>query len=187
MTRLVPLSLLATGCASQPSAQAPASTPRPQASRAVVPAATPAAIAVPSGQRVLLKASAKGVQIYVCKAAESAPRIYEWTLEAPEADLFDEEGQKIGRHYVGPTWQSTDGSKVVGKLRSHVDAPDATAVPWLLLDVKSTEGTGIFSKVKYIQRVETSGGKAPASGCDADRTGAEMRVDYTATYYMYGM
>jgi hypothetical protein len=194
--RLLPLSLFATGCASQSSTTAAAATPsaatsvppasNPHAQQAVAPAATPEAIAIPSRQQVLLKASAKGVQIYACKAKEGAPAVYEWTLKAPEADLFDDQGHTIGKHYAGPTWESIDGSKVVGKLRSKVDAPDPTAIPWLLLDAKSTEGTGVLSNVKNIQRVETSGGRAPANGCDAAHGGAETRVDYAATYYMYG-
>jgi hypothetical protein len=166
----------------------PATTPasNSQASPGVTPPATPDAIAIPSGQPVVLKALAKGVQIYVCKAKESAPNAYEWTLRAPEAELFDEKGQKIGKHYGGPTWESTDGSKVVGKLRAKADAPEATAIPWLLLDAMSTEGAGVLGKVKNIQRVATVGGKAPAAGCDAAHANAEARVDYSATYYMYG-
>ena len=189
---LLPLSLVATGCASPPPANAPAATPASVTSAASAPhppapeVATPEAIAVPSGRQVLLKASAKGVQIYACRPRESAPSVFEWTLKAPEADLFDDKGQKIGKHYGGPTWESADGSKVVGKLRSKVDAPDATAIPWLLLDAKSTEGTGVLSNVKNIQRVGTAGGTAPANGCDAAHAGAETRVDYAATYYMYG-
>jgi hypothetical protein len=150
------------------------------------PPATPSAIAVPNGQAVLVKALAKGVQIYACKAKEGASDMYEWSLKAPEAELFDEQGQKIGKHYAGPTWESMDGSKVVGKLRAKADAPEPTAIPWLLLDVTSAEGTGVLSKVKVVQRVATAGGKAPAGGCDLAHANAEARIDYTATYYMYG-
>jgi hypothetical protein len=193
---VAPLFFLAVGCASQrfatePAAAsttvvAPAGSPTPPAPQLVVPAATPSAITVTNGQQVLVKALGKGVQIYACNPTQSGPGAYEWALKAPEADLFDEKGQKIGKHYGGPTWESIDGSKVVGKLRSKVDAPDATAIPWLLLDAKSTEGEGAFARVKNIQRVATSGGKAPASGCDAAHSSAETRVDYSATYYMYG-
>jgi hypothetical protein len=36
-------------------------------------------------------------------------------LKAPDADLFDEGGRRIGRHFAGPTWEaSDDGSKVIG-------------------------------------------------------------------------
>ncbi len=197
--KLAPLFLLVAGCSPHASTEPPAAAPGaatsaapattapsvPETPRVAAPVATPPSIAVPSGSRLVLKALAKGVQIYACKPTASAPTVYEWTLRAPEADLFDEKGQRIGRHYAGPTWQLADGSKVVGKLRSKADSPDATAIPWLLLDAKPTESTGALREVTYIQRVETSGGKAPASGCDAARSGAEARVDYSATYSMF--
>jgi hypothetical protein len=53
------------------------------------------------------------------------------------------------------------------------------------LKAKSNEGTGTFSKVTYIQRVDTAGGKAPSDGCDQAHADAEARVDYTAYYYFY--
>jgi hypothetical protein len=199
--QLLPVALLLTSCAGQESTGAPTVAPNvantgpspassassnPDAKQGITVPVTPEAIAVPSGQRVVLKALAKGVQIYACKAKEGAPSAYEWTLKAPEAELFDDGGQKIGKHYGGPTWEAADGSKVVGKLKTKVDAPEPTAIPWLLLEAKSTEGAGVLSKVTNIQRVATVGGKAPPGGCDAAHANAETRVDYTASYYMYG-
>jgi hypothetical protein len=73
----------------------------------------------------------------------------------------------------------------VGEVRQKVDAPDADAVPWLLLKAKSTEGTGGLAAVTSIQRVDTAGGKAPAGGCEEGRAGARERVAYRATYYFY--
>ena len=194
LAHALPIWLLATSCAAQDSANAPPTAPAPApapasatASQGSVPAAASTDFWNFQGtQPVLLKALAKGVQVYVCKAKEGAAGAYEWTLKAPDAELFDDKGQKIGKHYGGPTWESTDGSKVVGQLRAKVDSPEATAIPWLLLDAKTTEGTGVLSKVKNIQRLATVGGKAPATGCDAAHEKAETRVDYTATYYMYG-
>jgi len=182
--------LLATNCAAQDSASAPPAAPTPAPAPASQGSAAPAASndfwSFQGTKPVLLKALAKGAQVYVCKTKEGAAGAYEWTLKAPDAELFDEKGQKIGKHYGGPTWESTDGSKVVGQLRAKVDSPEATAIPWLLLDAKTTEGTGVLSKVKNIQRLATVGGKAPTTGCDAAHENAETRVDYTATYYMYG-
>lgn len=42
-----------------------------------------------------------------------------------------------------------------------------------------------MAKVSYIQRLETVGGLAPASGCDAEHVGAVLRVPYEAVYYFY--
>lgn len=137
----------------------------------------PASLAVPAGNTLVLKVFAKGVQIYTCKAEG-------WVLKAPEADLFDEKGVKIGHHSGGPTWElEKDGSAVVGEMKEKAPVPDS--IPWLLIAKKSSRGEGTLARVTFIQRLDTQGGKAPASGCDATHQGAEVRVDYTATYSFY--
>ena len=50
---------------------------------------------------------------------------------------------------------------------------------------KEASGTGEFAKFTFAQRVNTTGGKAPATGCDAANVGAEAKIDYTANYYFY--
>jgi Protein of unknown function (DUF3455) len=155
-----------------------ASTPLSQ------PAALPEYLRVPEGQTLLLRAAARGVQIYTCKAKAAEPAAFEWILKAPEAELFDQTGAKIGRHYAGPTWESADGSRVVGEVMQR--SPVQGAVPWLLLRAKSNEGAGALARVKYIQRVDTIGGVAPSAGCDQTHAGAEVRVDYSANYDFYG-
>ena len=40
---------------------------------------------------------------------------------------------------------------------------DPNAIPWLRLHAVSTEGPGIFADTTFIQRVNTTGGKAPAA------------------------
>lgn len=145
----------------------------------------PDALRVPADQVLVVHALARGSQIYVCKAKADDATAFEWTLEAPEADLFGKDGERIGKHYRGPTWEGLDGSKVTGQLKAKVDAPSADAIPWLLLEAKSNEGSGTLSSVKSIQRVQTRGGKAPAAGCDASTEGTETRVEYTATYDFY--
>ena len=35
-------------------------------------------------------------------------------FRAPEATLYGKRGKTEGKHYVGPTWESKDGSTVVG-------------------------------------------------------------------------
>ncbi|MGC2743689.1 MAG: DUF3455 domain-containing protein [Candidatus Angelobacter sp.] len=51
----------------------------------------PDAIQAPAGEELLLMARATGFQIYVCRpGADGKPA---WTLKAPEAELFDEQGQ----------------------------------------------------------------------------------------------
>jgi len=105
--------------------------------------------------------------------------------KAPEADLFDSNGKKIGKHYAGPTWESNDGSKVIGEVKARDNGPDASAIPWLLLSAKSTSGKGVFSQALSIQRLFTVGGKAPAEGCDQAQSGKEARIAYKARYFFF--
>jgi len=139
----------------------------------------------PATQRLALEADATGVQIYDCKAAADNAARFEWTFRAPEADLFDGWGKKIGKHYAGPTWESYDGSKVVGETRARSDAADPDAIPWLLLDAKSKSGDGVLGQVTSIQRTQTVGGKAPAQPCNSTLAGNQVRVAYSAKYYFY--
>jgi Protein of unknown function (DUF3455) len=146
----------------------------------------PAPLKVPSNQSLLFKTAAKGVQIYICTAKAESKTDFEWTLKAPSADLFTDRGVLLGRHYAGPTWEwKADGSKVVGAVSAKVNAPQKDAIPLLLLKAKSHQGQGILGAVNWIQRLDTLGGKAPATGCDLTHQQAEVRVPYTANYYFY--
>lgn len=129
-----------------------------------------------------IEAFGKGTQIYVCKASGAA---YAWSLKAPDATLADARGRVIGRHFAGPSWQANDGSTVVGVPLNVSPAPDAGAVPWLVLRAKSHDGSGEMATVRYIVRERTEGGMAPASGCDAGHAGKEVRVPYSAVYLFF--
>jgi Protein of unknown function (DUF3455) len=130
----------------------------------------------PANESVSMIVPAKGDQIYECREAK-------WVFVAPEAELFDRAGKKIGRHYAGPHWESADGSRIVGAVKERADAPAAGAIPWLLLSARSVGSEGAFSKVTSIQRVATQGGVAPAGDCA--QAGARARVPYTADYYFF--
>lgn len=73
----------------------------------------------------------------------------------------------------------------MGEVLAKAEAPDATAIPWLLLRAKSHEGNGVLTPVTYIRRAATKGGAAPSSGCDAGHVAMEARVPYTAVYQFY--
>ncbi len=126
---------------------------------------------------------ARGVQIYECRAKKDASGEYEWAFVAPEADLFDAYGARIGKHYAGPHWESNDGSKIVGAVKANSPAAAPDAIPWLLLGAKSAGPVGAFSNVTSVQRVNTVGGIAPKTGCSQATAGAPARVNYTADYY----
>lgn len=149
----------------------------------------PDAIQPPAGEELVLMARATGFQIYVCRPdAEGKPA---WTLKAPEAVLFDEQGNVIGRHFGGPTWQLNDGSQITGKMAAKVDAPDSQAIPWLLVTVTSNSGKGALSQVTSIQRVNTVSGLEPESlppaavECSESTREVEFKSSYSADYYFY--
>jgi len=89
--------------------------------------AVPNNLKVPHGQTVVLKALGQGVQIYTCGAKAGDRNQFEWVLKAPEADLVGDKGERIGRHYAGPTWEANDGSKVVGEVQQRAEAPRPVA------------------------------------------------------------
>ena len=146
--------------------------------------AVPASLEVPAGQTLGFTLTAKGVQIYECRAAASDSSRFEWTLKAPEANLFDAEGYQVGRHYAGPTWELTDGGKVTGHVKAKADAPDGKGAAWLLLEA-AAPGEGTMAKVQSIQRVNTIGGNPPTEPADQAKEGQERRVEYSATYLFY--
>lgn len=148
--------------------------------------AVPAPLQPAAGEALITTVHAKGVQVYECRAAKDAVGKFEWAFTGPEAELADVQGARVGKHYAGPTWEALDGSKVVGAVRRKADAPDANAIPWLLLDATSVGTSGAFSRISAIQRVNTTGGKAPSAACSAVNAGEAARVSYTADYHFYG-
>lgn len=146
------------------------------------PADTPAVLAPPNNQRLAFVLDATGVQRYVCSATATGAA---WTFVAPAAGLFMN-GVEVGTHYAGPTWKANDGSTVTAT-RIEGATVDATALPWLLLSVVGHGGPclGGMAGVTSIQRLETTGGLAPATGCNVDLVGATADVPYTAKYYFY--
>jgi hypothetical protein len=136
----------------------------------------PDEIEVPAGNKVHFHGFGVGVQIYTWNGSS-------WGAAVPEAILFHGEGI-VTIHFAGPTWMSNSGSKVVGALPPKAAVTvDPGAIPWLLLSAKNPEGPGIFANTTYIQRVNTTGGKAPTA--DGAFVGQVARVPYTADYFFY--
>jgi Protein of unknown function (DUF3455) len=136
----------------------------------------------PANEQLLLQVHAKGDQVYTCKSELTE---FIWTLKAPDAQLSYKDGKPFGRHFAGPSWEATDGSRVKGEPVAIAPSPDANSIPWLLVNVVSHDGNGVLSRATSIQRLNTKGGKAPASGCDASHVGQELRVPYSADYLFY--
>jgi hypothetical protein len=136
-------------------------------------------IQVPEGNKLQTRLYALGVQVYKWNGTS-------WTFVEPNATLFANShyNGEVGTHYVGPTWESNSGSKVVAaRVPGTGCTPDSTAIPWLLLQTVTADGPGIFSPVTYIQRVNTEGGTAPTT--PGSFVGEVKEVPYTAEYYFY--
>ncbi len=137
-------------------------------------------ITAPAGQKVVLTAEGKGNQIYKCT---QTGEMVKWTLVAPEAQLFVGD-DLVGTHGAGPSW-TVQGGTVHGRMLKSESAPDAGAVPWLLLQATGAEGKGPMTTVTYIVRNATKGGAAKEEGCDVGHVGEVSRMPYSATYTFY--
>jgi hypothetical protein len=143
----------------------------------------PEPIKVPTGYSPVLTVHAKGDQIYQCTVNKGE---YSWETQAPDAKLFDGQGNIVGNHTAGPLWEYKEGSQVVGKVLKKIDMAPGSSIAWLLVEVVSHKGDGLFSNVSFINRINTHGGLVPSSRCDANHLGGEKRVPYTADYVFYG-
>ena len=134
-------------------------------------------LTVEAGHKVVAHAYAVGVQVYRWNGTG-------WGFMGPEAVLYhgDDDTAELGVHYAGPTWESVSGSKVVAAVVDRA-FPDPDAIPWLLLKATSSEGPGIFDRVTFIQRLNTTGGNAP--GEPGAFVGEVVEVPYPADYYFY--
>ncbi len=82
-----------------------------------------------------------------------------------------------------------DGTRITGRVTGRADAPQAGAIPWLLLESRTTPPNGplnAMNDLRAIQRINTTGGKAPAETCQPAEAGSRVRVPYTADYHLYG-
>jgi hypothetical protein len=153
---------------------------------ASAPSPAPVALHVPAGDSLIKQLHATGVQVYECAPAKNDPSQFEWAFRGPEAKLFNKGGGSAGKHYAGPTWESNDGSRVVGELVASSASPQPNAIPWLLLRAKATAGNGLFTQVHFIQRLNTVGGSVPPGGCRKEQAGQQLRAEYSADYLFYG-
>jgi hypothetical protein len=144
----------------------------------------PQQIVVEGNNKVHFHGFGIGVQIYTWNGSS-------WGTAIPDATLFDGDGGVVathfgvfdGTHFVGPAWQSNSGSEVVGKLPPAAVIVNSNAIPWLRLEALNSEGPGIFAGTTFIQRVNTTGGKAPSD--PGTFVGQVARIPYSADYFFY--
>jgi Protein of unknown function (DUF3455) len=169
----------------------------------LTPPAVPAGLEVPVGHAPFLQGYATGTQNYICLPDKAGPGVV-WTLFGPQATLFNNDDMQIITHFLSPnpdeggtaraTWQhSRDTSTVWAKRIESSSDPavvESGAIPWLLLqvvgaDLGPTEGHRL-TETTHIQRVHTSGGLEPPTGCArASDVGQQALVPYTADYIFY--
>ena len=168
----------------------------------LTPPAVPTNIAVPAGNKLFLVGHAVGTQNYICLPADGGVK---FTLFTPQATLFKGDKQ-ITTHYFSPnpveggairaTWQhSKDTSTVWGRVMDGHSSSDPAHVapgasPWLLVTAVGAQGGDKggdkLEETTYIQRVNTAGGVAPATGCASSTDiGNRAFVPYTTDYYFY--
>jgi hypothetical protein len=139
----------------------------------------------PDGQKVQFKFQTlpTSVQVYTCKPADQG---FAWSGPDPDAILTNPEHTLTVHHYKGPAWEATDGSLVrsEGGLAKHFLPNNKDAVHWLELPAK--DAAKQFGKVTFIHRIDTSGGLPPSEkSCNAQHSGDQERVNYSATYLFY--
>ena len=128
---------------------------------------------------------AVGVQKYVCQANGA------WLFTDPEANLYKEPGarQPVGTHFLNfatgrPVWRFQDGSSVEAARTVSVPAPPGNIASLLLQRAVTTVGLDgdRLTKTTWVQRLNTSGGVAPATACTP---GDELAVPYRSDYFFW--
>jgi len=128
------------------------------------------------GETVVLTVHADGAQVYDCKAGEGGK--LSWQFREPIATLI-QDGKTVGRHYVGPTWEHADGSRVVGKPVARANGATQKDIPWLKLEVVEARGAGALAGVTAIQRINTRGGQIDGA---CEKAGTTLAAPYAADY-----
>jgi len=165
------------------------------------PPKVPDTLAVPAGSKAFLIGHAVGTQNYICLPDGAGAK---WVLFGPQATVFDDAGKQIMTHFLSPnpaesgtpraTWQHSDRTSAVWamKVAGSDDARyvEPGAIKWFLLKVMGAEEGSRphdrLTQATVIQRVNTSGGVAPASECTATGdVGKTKFVPYTADYVFY--
>jgi len=167
--------------------------------------AVPGNLVVEDGHSLFFKAHAIGTQNYMCLPSQTG---FGWAQIEPQATLFQtfrgEPSQQLATHFLSAnpdefglaraTWQHAfDSSRVWAKMtRSSTDANfvEPGAIPWFLLTTvgKADGPTGgsTLAQTTFVQRLNTSGGAAPQTGCAvAADLGKLVLVPYSADYFFY--
>ena len=138
-------------------------------------------IKLPTDAAVVLALAAEGVQIYEPKS--DPVHGLQWALKAPEAELRNLSGELVVKHFAGPSWRANDGSQITGALPPLTASPAGRDIPWLVIAVKSSSGSGLLQNIGYVARIATEGGTAPHEPPKNEADTA--RIKYRAIYLFF--
>ena len=128
-----------------------------------------------------LTLNASGVQRYACQANGM------WLFTDPVAELYEPGRSKVvGSHYLNfatgrPVWEFKDGSTVEAARKASAPAGEGNIAALLLEAVARAAGDDgdRFAKTTWVQRLNTSGGRA------GRRAGRGDRRPYTTDYVFW--
>jgi hypothetical protein len=176
--------------------------------------AVPADLQVPEGNVAFLKGAATGTQNYACTTAGTGFAWVLFTPEAtlfnnadkqtithffsPNPDPRDAntDPRVLATGTIRAAWQARDTSTVWARVfpLSQPSFDPAfvrpNSVAWLLLEAVGVQegprGGDLLAQTTFVQRLNTSGGLAPATGCaQASDVGKKAFVPYTADYFFF--
>ena len=149
-------------------------------------ASLPSAVQAPAGNKVAMETVGVGEITYACSAKKDMADQFEWVFVGPDAKLNDRSGKQVGKYYGPPaTWEANDGSKLTATQLA-VAPSTAGALPYQLVKANPAMGSGALTGVTYIQRVNLTGGVAPANmACTMANKGQKTTVPYQADYIFY--
>ena len=158
---------------------------QPARAAAVTPPPVPANIQVPAGNKLFLVGHAVGTQNYVCLPSGAGVA---FTLFTPQATLFDD-GKQVITHYFSPNpdLKGWHDSRHVAALARHEHrlgpgaarptppptppSSNRARLPGSCSTVVGSQngptGGDKLTATTFIQRLNTSGGLAPSTGCSS--------------------
>ena len=167
----------------------------------ITPPPVPSVLAVPAEFTPFAIARGIGTQNYTCMPSGKS---YAWTFHGPLATLFVGQGEQIMTHFLSAnpeqngalraTWQDSKDTSTIwaSAIATYSDSDYVApgAIPWLKLEVVGKRlgplGGDRLVGTRFIQRVNTVGGQAPADGCrNARDVGTRAFVPYSTDYVFY--
>jgi hypothetical protein len=180
---------MAVACALPAAAQA----------QTITPPSVPPGLEVPEGNEAFRVGHAFGTQNYVCLPVDSIGHVA-FTLFTPEATLLGEQDEQLTTHFFSPnpdeggvvraTWEDSVDTSFVWARAVAQATVDPKAITWVKLETAGTDvgptGGDTLAKTTFVQRVNTRGGLAPATGCSLPTDiGSKRFVPYKADYFFY--